>query len=173
MLSCDSNDQFDKYVGVEPLIPFVVGEVMLKKTVKCHFLFIHDYKWVMILCLGYYVLLNKDLELEWTIACDCSVPIGIMLHHVRQYIGALTSHHWEALSYLFLFSGYPFTVGAPFILVLGFLVLVEHYSRLDCCLVGRFINFVYKHCQLSWSFWVFFSLYCCLQKLQFDLSGLY
>ena len=44
MLSCDSNDQFDKYVGVEPLIPFVVGEVMLTKTVKCHFLFIHDYK---------------------------------------------------------------------------------------------------------------------------------
>ena len=41
ILYCDYNGGSDIYLGVEPLIPLVVGEVMLMKTLKCHFLFIH------------------------------------------------------------------------------------------------------------------------------------
>ena len=41
ILSCDSNGGSDIYLGVEPLTPLVVGEVMLMTTLKRHFLFIH------------------------------------------------------------------------------------------------------------------------------------
>ena len=92
-MSCESNGGSYIYLGVAPLILLVIGEVMFIKTVKCHFLFIHGGKWVLIFCLGQDGLLNKGHELEWIIARDCGVPIGIVLHIFHQYLGALTSHH--------------------------------------------------------------------------------
>ena len=82
-MSCDSNGGSYIYVGIEPLIPLVIFEVLLTKTVKCHFLFIHGGEWELIFCLGQYGLLNKGNALEFIIACDYSVPIGIMLHLVN------------------------------------------------------------------------------------------
>ena len=93
VLSCDSNGGYDIYLGAEPLIPLVVGDVLLMKTVQCHFLFIQDGEWVLILCLVQDGLLIKGNEIEWVIACDCSVPIRFMLHLVHHYLGALTYHH--------------------------------------------------------------------------------
>ena len=74
-------------------MPLFVGEVLLMKTVKLHFLFIHGGEWVLIFCLGQYGLLNKGHELEWVIACAYSVTIGIMLNLVHPYLGTLTSNH--------------------------------------------------------------------------------
>ena len=102
MLYCDSNGVFNIYLGVEPLIPLVVGEVLLMKNVKCHFLFIHGGEWVLIFCLGQYSFINKVHELEWVISRACSVPIGVMCHLVHKYMGALTYHYLEGLSSLFL-----------------------------------------------------------------------
>ena len=93
VLYCDSNSGSGIYLGVEHLIPLVVGEVLLMKTLKCHFFFIHGGEWVLIFCLGQDGLLNKGHEIEWIIDHYCSVPIGIVLHLVHQYLGALTSHH--------------------------------------------------------------------------------
>ena len=93
MLSCDSNGGSDIYLGVEPLIPLVVGEVLCMKTVKCHFLLIQGGEWLLIFYLGQDALLNKGHELEWIIDFYCSVPIGIVLHLVHHYLGALTSQH--------------------------------------------------------------------------------
>ena len=93
VLSCDSNDRSDIYLDVEPIIPLVVGEILLMKTVKCHFVFIHGGEWVLIFCLVQYGLLNKGHELEWIIARDCSITISIVLHLVHKYLGAMTYHH--------------------------------------------------------------------------------
>ena len=68
LLSCEYNGRSYINLGVEPLIPLAVGEFMLMKTEKCHFLFINGGEWVLILCLGQDGLLNKGHELEWIIA---------------------------------------------------------------------------------------------------------
>ena len=93
MLSCDSNGVSDIYLGVKPLIPLVVGEFLLMKTVKCHFLFIYGGKWVLILCLVHYCILNKGHELKWIVHCTYGVPIVIVIHIFHQYMFVLTSHH--------------------------------------------------------------------------------
>ena len=93
MMPCDSNGGSDIYLGVESLIPLVVGEAMLMKTVECHFLLIHGGEWVLIFCIGQYGLLNDGQELEWIIARACSVPITIMFHIVHTYMCEMTSHH--------------------------------------------------------------------------------
>ena len=59
VFSCDSNGGSDIYLGVEPLITLIIDEVLLMKTVKFHFLFIHGGKWVLIFCLVQDGLLNK------------------------------------------------------------------------------------------------------------------
>ena len=59
VLSCDYNGGSDIYLGVEPLIPLVVGEVLLIKTVKFHFLFIHGREWVLIFFLDQDGIINK------------------------------------------------------------------------------------------------------------------
>ena len=92
-MSCDSNGGSDIYLGVEPIIPLVIGEALLMKKLKFHFLFIYGGECVLILCLGQYGILNKGHELEWIIVCDFSVPIGIVIHLVHQYLGAPNSHH--------------------------------------------------------------------------------
>ena len=93
MLSCDSSGESDIYLGVEPLIPLVVDEALLMKNLKVHLLFINGGKWVLILCLGQYVLINKGHELKCTIACACCVLIDIVLHLVQPCPHALTSYH--------------------------------------------------------------------------------
>ena len=92
-MSSDSNGGYSIYLGVEPLISLVVGDVMLMKTTKFHFLLIHGGKWVLILCLVQYGILNKGHELKWIIDRACGVTIGIVLHIFHQYMCALTSHH--------------------------------------------------------------------------------
>ena len=81
------------YLGVEPLIPLVFGEVLLMKNIKIYFLFIPDGEWILIFCVVQDGLPNKDHEFELIIACACVVPIRIMLHPVHQYLGAMTSHN--------------------------------------------------------------------------------
>ena len=93
MLYFESKGGSNIYLGVEPLIPLVVGEVLLMKTVNCHFLFIHGGKWVLIFCSGQDGLLIKGHEIKWIISRACGVPIGIVLHLVLKYLCALTSHH--------------------------------------------------------------------------------
>ena len=88
-------------------------------------------------------------------------------------MGTLTSHHWEGLSTFFLYPGYPFTVGAPFILILVFLVLIKIHSWLNYCLVGHFINIIDENFQLHWCFWVLLYLDFCLQQLKLRLSILH
>ena len=93
VLSSDSNDGSNIYLGDEPLIPLVVGDIMLTKTVRFYFLFTHGGEWVLIFCLDQDGLLDKGHELE------CIIDHAFSVH---QYLGALTSHHLECMYSLFL-----------------------------------------------------------------------
>ena len=68
VLSCDSNGVSDIYLGVEPLIPLVVGEILLIENVKYQLFFIHGGEWVLIFYLVQDGHINKGHELEWIIA---------------------------------------------------------------------------------------------------------